>query len=134
MNSRIKVVIDTNVLVSALWSDNGNPVAILQLIPQTIVPYFNNEIFIEYIDVLNRPKFDFSSHKKTELLYRIEKYGEMIATEKSDIPMVDEADRKFYDAARASGAILITGNIKHYPAEKFIMTAKGFLEMEKSSR
>jgi hypothetical protein len=33
----------------------------------------------------------------------------------------------FYEAAKECGAILITGNIRHYPAEPFIKTAAEFL-------
>jgi len=38
MNDRRKVVIDTNVLVSALWSENGNPATIIKMIPGGIIP------------------------------------------------------------------------------------------------
>ena len=127
-----KVVIDTNVLVSALWSENGNPASIIQLIPQTITPVFSYEIFAEYLNVLNRPKFDFSPHKKKELLSKLMKYGEFVSPEKSDIPMADESDRIFYDAAKENGAILITGNDKHFPDEKHIMKPLEFLENDAS--
>jgi predicted nucleic acid-binding protein len=42
--------------------------------------------------------------------------------------MKDETDRKFYDTAKSSSATLITGNMKHYPAEPFIMTPADFIE------
>jgi hypothetical protein len=41
--------------------------------------------------------------------------------------MPDETDRKFYDVASACGALLITGNLKHYPSEPFIISPAGFL-------
>ena len=44
------------------------------------------------------------------------------------MPMPDETDRIFYDTAKASGAILITGNLKHFPSEPFIMKSAEFLE------
>jgi predicted nucleic acid-binding protein len=68
MMGRIKVFIDTNELVSALWSDNGNPSTIVKLMPHGIIPFFNQSIFEEYSDVLNRPKFVFSVNKRLELL------------------------------------------------------------------
>jgi len=37
-------------------------------------------------------------------------------------------DRKFYDVAKASHACLITGNIRHFPKEPFILTPAGFLK------
>ena len=128
MKNRIKVVLDTNVLVSALWSDNGNPAAIMKLIPAVLIPCFDHTIFLEYTQVLLRPKFDFSARRKEELLSRLKKYGEIVSPNKSDIHFLDESDRVFYDVAQASGAILITGNRRHYPAESFIMTPSDFLK------
>lgn len=127
MKDRVKVVIDTNVLVSALWSENGNSSTIIKLIPNGIVPFFNDSIFEEYVEVLNRPKFAFSANKRERLLVKMKEHGETVAAEKSDIPMSDETDRVFYDAAKASGATLITGNRKDYPDEPFIMTPAEFL-------
>jgi predicted nucleic acid-binding protein len=44
------------------------------------------------------------------------------------IDLPDEKDRIFYDTAKQRNAILITGNIKHFPEEDFIMSPKDFLE------
>ena len=127
MKDRVKVVIDTNVLVSALWSENGNSAAIVKLIPNGIVPVFNDSIFEEYAEVLKRPKFAFSAEKRESLLAKMREYGAAITPKKSDIPIPDETDRIFYDTAKASVAILITGNKKDYPDEPFILTPAEFL-------
>jgi putative PIN family toxin of toxin-antitoxin system len=128
MNSGIKVVLDTNVLVSALWTDSGKPATIIKLMPKIIIPCFNDAIFSEYNDVLNRPKFNFSDYNKKLLFSKIREYGEFNSPSKSVFPMRDESDRIFYDTAKASGAILITGNASDYPAEPFIMKPSDFLE------
>lgn len=123
-----KVIIDTNILVSALWLKNGNPNKIIGLIPEKIIiPYFCQEILKEYRKVLRRPKFDFSPLEVNKLLRELLLYGVEVDPVKSDIPFVEEGDRIFYDAARVSGAVLITGNIKHYPSETFIMAPNDFL-------
>ena len=44
------------------------------------------------------------------------------------ITLPDETDRKFYDTAKASEAVLITGKLKHYPADPLIMLPAAFLE------
>ena len=126
-----KVVIDTNVLVLALWSENGNSAEIMKMIPNDIIPYFSESVFEEYTEVLNRPKFTFSANKKEGLLAKIKEFGEAVTPEKSDIPMIDETDRVFYDTAVSSGAILITGNKKDYPNEPFILTPSEFLHKMK---
>ena len=132
MKEKIKVVFDTNVLVSALWSDVGNTAEIVELIPISIIPCFSDAILLEYTEVLNRPKFDFSEHKRNALFSQLNEYGELHSSNKSDILLPDESDRIFYDTAKASGAILITGNLKHYPKELFIMTPAEFLSKLKT--
>ena len=42
----------------------------------------------------------------------------------SDIPFADPADKKFYEVAKHCHALLITGNIKHFPNESFIKTVQ----------
>jgi hypothetical protein len=51
----------------------------------------------------------------------------MVTAETSNIVMADESDRKFFDAAQSCGAILITGNKKHYPPAPFVLTPAEFL-------
>ena len=55
-----KVVLDTNVLVSAFWSKQGNPYKILEMFFKgEITLHYNDEIIAEYNDVLNREKLVF---------------------------------------------------------------------------
>ena len=46
---------------------------------------------------------------------------------------IDAADRVFYDVAKASEAELITGNIKHYPKEPFIISPAAFMSSYKEN-
>lgn len=57
METKIYAVIDTNVIVSALFSISGqsNPAAIIRkVVDGTITPIFNEEILAEYKEVLSR--------------------------------------------------------------------------------
>lgn len=124
----VNVVLDTNVLVSALWSADGNPSHIVHMIPDgKIIPHFCIEILHEYKTVLSRPSFQFRSESVDELLERFVLFGRNVDSRKSDIPMPDESDRVFFDTAKNSGSTLITGNLKHYPNESFILTPVDFL-------
>lgn len=131
-----KVVIDTNILVSALWNPHGTPAKLLALMANNrLIPCYDAAIMLEYRVVLNRPKLNFSGHKVNEVLNEFVKRGLSVVVEQSNIPMVDESDRKFYDVFKACKAVLITGNMKHFPKESFILTAAEFLdavEQEKS--
>ena len=124
----INVVLDTNVLVSALWSANGNPSRIVHMIPNgIIIPHFCEEILLEYKIVLSRPAFHFQQNTIEELIGRLLLFGKNVDAAKSNMPLLDESDRVFYDTSKESGAILISGNLKHYPDESFIMTPADFL-------
>ncbi|MDR3002534.1 MAG: putative toxin-antitoxin system toxin component, PIN family [Fibromonadaceae bacterium] len=126
----IKVVIDTNVAVSSLLSDKGHPAHIINLVKSdSFIPYYNISIMEEYMRVLKYPKFNFKQQQIDGMLNLIKKRGvctERIST--SENKMIDETDRMFYDLHKAVGAILITGNAKHYPKEPSIMSPADFME------
>jgi putative PIN family toxin of toxin-antitoxin system len=128
----INVVIDTNILVSALWSEQGKPAKILTLIiNDLLIPCYNAAIIQEYKNVLARPRFTFHQKKDSVdiIIGKITTDGLSIVVQASSISFVDENDRVFYDVAKASGAYLITGNSKHYPSEPFILSPSQFLTL-----
>lgn len=126
----MKVVLDTNVLVSALINPKGMPTKILNLIlNERLTVLYDNRIMSEYIEVLSRKKFNFS-HEMVEPLIDFIKYeGEFIASEPLKTYFVDEDDKMFLEVAVSGNAeYLITGNTKHFPAENNIVTPKIFIE------
>lgn len=59
----IKAVIDTNVLVSALWTKNTESPTyriLIALLQGNFIALYNNEILDEYSEVLSRSKFKFA--------------------------------------------------------------------------
>ncbi|GHT99370.1 PIN domain-containing protein [Spirochaetia bacterium] len=123
-----RVVLDTNVLVSALWTPRGNPSTIIGLmLSGKIIPHFDYRIMAEYRNVLRRPKLSFPDNDVEELLAEIEHYGLYVAVKPSSIPMIDETDRKFFDVAKACEAFLITGNKRHYPQDSLVITPAEFI-------
>jgi putative PIN family toxin of toxin-antitoxin system len=125
----IKVVIDTNVIISAALSPLGNPSKIVELISsnENIQLYYSTEVISEYMEVLSRPRFNIAADEQARYLEKIKEKGVQISPTTSSIALPDESDRVFYDAAREVGAILITGNTKHYPNEPFVMTPAEFI-------
>ncbi|MDR3119931.1 MAG: putative toxin-antitoxin system toxin component, PIN family [Clostridiales bacterium] len=121
-------VLDTNVIVSALISPKGNAAVILGMITDNLLkPIYCQQILREYVDVLTRPRFGFPETRVKESLTLFEMFGVPVDPRKSDFLMIDESDRIFYDAAVASAAVLITGNLKHYPREPFVVSPADFL-------
>jgi putative PIN family toxin of toxin-antitoxin system len=122
------IVIDTNVLVSAMLSLNGKPAKILELVLDgNFIVCHSQEIIDEYKCVLARPKFCLDQIKVQLIIGSIEKDGISIVAQTSSIPFPDESDRIFYNVAKTSNSTLITGNTKHYPQEDFIVTPTEFL-------
>ncbi|GBU25425.1 hypothetical protein R83H12_02068 [Fibrobacteria bacterium R8-3-H12] len=130
----IKVVLDTNILVSSLITLKGNCSAILELaVERKILIFYSTEILNEYRRVLHHPKLSFAPSKIKMHINLILRKGVAMETEKSTIEMIDESDRKFYDLHKTANAILITGNIKHFPKENSIMKPADFLKYSKEN-
>lgn len=129
------VVIDTNVLVSSLMSRNGSPAKIVSMILRgELIPCYDFRIISEYKNVLKRPKFGFSLAEITSLLDWFEFGGFSVVAEPIDDKFIDESDKKFYEVAKSSGAILITGTLKHYPVDNQVLSVLDFLEKYKSGK
>ena len=128
----VKAVIDTNVVVSGLLSPFGNPpFLILQLIRNFEIALFvSDDILSEYERVLNYKKFETKiTRDEIKKVLHFLGGGININPLKSGIAFADETDRIFYDLAELSDSYLITGNLKHYPAEKNIVAPVKFLEI-----
>lgn len=127
------LVLDTNILVSALWQhlDRGNPARLLRLcIERRFELVYSAEIFREYEAVLSRPKFDFGASDVDAVLSMVRTFGYCAdpVTRGHASPLCsDPDDQKFYDAARGWDAILVTGNAKHYPEDQRVRTPGEFL-------
>ena len=127
----MRVVIDTNVLVSSLLTSQGKPARILSLaVNGKLIPLYDGRILAEYRQVLFRRKFGFSPSMVEPLLDYLEHEGEAVSAEPFSGPFPDEDDRKFYEVAVSGGAeALITGNTPHFPAVKLVRTPAQFLTL-----
>ncbi|MCL2207243.1 MAG: putative toxin-antitoxin system toxin component, PIN family [Fibromonadales bacterium] len=124
----IKVVLDTNVFVSSLIGGKGNCAAIIKLVvTQKLQLYYSAEILAECKRVFDYARLAFTARQTKPLLNIILNQGIIFEPEKSAIKINDEDDRAFYDAAKQSDSLLITGNLKHYPKEDFIINPADFL-------
>lgn len=116
------VVVDTNILVSAFWSRNGNPAKIIGLIQNRIItPCYDYRILEEYEEVLSRARFGFDEWEINDFLSQIKDDGISVVAQAVDIPFVDESDKKFYEVAKSCNAKLITGNIRHFPPDDILV-------------
>lgn len=136
-DERIYAVIDTNVLVSALYSkdNNSNPAIVIeQVLVNNIIPLFNDVIIKEYKEVLSRSKFNFPEELINELLGSFISNGQLISSKKvlNEI-FPDPKDTVFYEVRMAvDDSFLVTGNIKHFPKKPFVITPAEMVSLLKA--
>lgn len=133
----LRVVVDTNVIMSALLKPESKPDLILSLIlsEDFLRLYLSDEIFAEYQRVSSYGRFKALDGRKVNLLLnQLKRQAEWVATHTFVKAALDEDDNRFLECAlKAKAHFLITGNIKHYPAGKFhytrIVTPNEFLDI-----
>ena len=127
----MRLVLDTNVIISAFINPGGKPSQILKMVlGREAELCYNTTILTEYESVMFRPKF--SGKIETGIIRHfiniIRNIGFSYDPAHSVIKLTDESDRIFYDTAKGSGSLLISGNIKHFPKEPFIIPPADFLK------
>ena len=112
----MRLVVDTNVLVSALLTPSGIPARLLERIQaggHTLL--FDARITDEYHRVLNRPEFSFSPVAVAELLSAVQTSGVEVDALPLEVRLPDSDDLAFLEVATAGLAdALITGNARHF--------------------
>jgi putative PIN family toxin of toxin-antitoxin system len=127
-------VIDTNVLVSAMLKWQSVPGNILGFaFSGTIIPVLNEEIVAEYREVLMRDKFHFTQEIVDDVIHALEDQGEYIDIANMEYELPDPKDVVFYaivmEKRKDEDAYLITGNIKHFPQESFVVTPREMMSI-----
>ena len=113
----MRVVLDTNILVSACWKPDGLESQVVNdAIAGTITACVSAEILAEYRDVLSRRKLAALSSRAAELLINLERAALFVETGNQVNASIDDDDNRFLECAEAAAAdYLITGNLRHYP-------------------
>lgn len=131
----MKIVLDTNILVSGLLQPFGPSGQIVRLVAAgELVLCHDSRILAEYREVLLRKKFRFDPERVEILMEEIRAGGLPVAARPLAIRLPDPDDEPFLEIALASGAqCLVTGNIKHYPADARhgveVISPRSFIEL-----
>ena len=128
------VVVDTNVIVSSILKKNSIPHEVVDhALHGKIIPLFDEKILAEYKDVLSRKKFSFPQDMIEKLLNDIIARGKLIDAKDFDEVLPDPKDKIFYcvlmTAREEVDAYLVTGNLKHFSKEIFIVTPRELLDI-----
>lgn len=116
----MRLVIDTNVLISALLHPGRVPDLVLEAVRlRPALVLYDTRIVAEYRSVLARPKFAFGPARVEALISSLIEAGQDLgAIDAWPGALIDDDDRMFVEVAVAGRAdVLLTGNAKHYPRD-----------------
>jgi putative PIN family toxin of toxin-antitoxin system len=130
----IRVVVDTNVIVSALLRSGGLPEAVFNLaMVGEIILLVSEPVLAEYEEVLRRPRLKIDSAKVTDAMVRIRAVGSLLVPTQRVTAASDPDDNIFLECAQAGNAeYLVTGNVRDFPEtwqRTRILTPREFVEM-----
>jgi putative PIN family toxin of toxin-antitoxin system len=131
----IRLVIDTNVFISALLQPQGPPAQVLlaALAGTNLELCVSAEIYAEYEEVLRRPRFKRTEQEIPEALAAVREKSLWVKPTLRIRACCDPDDDVFLECAQAARAhYLVTGNLRHFPAlwaETDIVTARQFMDV-----
>ena len=130
----IRVVLDTNILISALLTPQGVPAQIFLMVllePEAQL-CVSGDIYAEYEEVIRRPRLHRSDSEIEATLRTIREKGLWVKPTEQVRACSDPEDDIFLECAQAAEAhYLVTGNRKDFPAawgRTQILTARQFLD------
>ncbi len=125
----LRVVVDTNVIVSGLLSDLSPPAVVVNMILNSeVLLVYCDFILFEYREVLKRKRFGFDPNWVDWFVSFLEASGERVYPTEAKGSFPDEGDEVFYETAITADAdFLITGNKKHFPKRRWIVSPREFL-------
>jgi len=135
----LRIVLDTNVLVSGLLSPFGSPGEIVRMVSAGAIRLcVDARLLTEYEQVLLRPRFGFDPAAVAALIDYIDVTSDKVASAPLGVRLPDPDDEAFLEVAVASGAeYLVTGNLAHFPCEVCagvsVVPPAGFVEAYRST-
>jgi putative PIN family toxin of toxin-antitoxin system len=130
----IRVVLDTNIIVSALLQPLGPPAQVFLLaLGGSVQLCISGNVFAEYEEVIHRPRLRRAESVTAAALHAIRETGLWVRPTATVQACADPDDDIFLECAQAAEAnYLVTGNIKDFPPawlDTRVVTARRFLEI-----
>lgn len=130
----LRLVLDTNVIVSAALTPDGLPRAVLTLAStKPAKMYVSEPILDEYRQVLARPEIKIRPGVRNQFLQLIRSRARIVRPRRVAQLIKDPDDTKFLECAGAARAdYLVTGNSTHFPAfwkKTKVVTPREFVDV-----
>ena len=113
----LRLVIDTNVVVSAALKPEGlQRTVVLLAMAKLALWYVSEAILSEYAVVLARSEFRIRKNLRQQLIQLIKNHSRLVTPSRSIRVTSDPSDNIFVECADAARAdYLVTGNKRHFP-------------------
>ena len=131
----MRVVLDTNVLVSGLLKSDGNERRVLRLglAARRITVLLSPAIMLEYEAVLARPRLRLTASEVSQTLHALRAAATWVEPAFTLQVTKDEPDNRFLECAVAGqAAYIVTGNARHFPRHYkgiWVVQARRLLEL-----
>jgi len=130
----IRVVLDTNIVVSASLKEEGREAAVLSLaLTGNLSLHVSEAILTEYEEVLHRKKFRLSPGRVDRLLDLIRRESTLVMPSHVLSISPHEPDNRLLECAEEAQAdYLVTGNKRHFPKRwkgTLVVNARELLEL-----
>jgi putative PIN family toxin of toxin-antitoxin system len=130
----IRVVLDTNVIVSALLVPHGTQASVLLLaLLGHIALYVSRSVLNEYEEVLRRPRLKLQPKSIDAALASIRRVAHLVEPTQTVSISSHESDNRFLECAQTAEAnYIVTGNTRHFPqrhGETRTVTGRQFLDI-----
>jgi putative PIN family toxin of toxin-antitoxin system len=112
----MRVVLDTNILVSALMKPEGREALVfLPAVRGQLEMCVSPAVLAEYKEVLHRPKLKLQPHEIENALKNVGKAARLVHPVHTLKISHHDSDNRFYECAEAAHAdFIVTGNTKHF--------------------
>jgi putative PIN family toxin of toxin-antitoxin system len=111
----VRVVLDTNVLVSGLLTPLGPPGRIVDLVlAGHVTLVVDDRVLAEYSDVRRRSRFGFNPGDVSALLEFLAAEAERVIPPPLAVALPDADDLPFLEVAATAAVSLVTGNPRHF--------------------
>ena len=115
----MRVVLDTNVLISACWSPGGLEGRLVTLVLEgQLTACVTEAVMAEYREVAQRPKFATRAVCFERTIAGLERIAAVAIPGEPTTVATDPDDNRLLECAGGAAARwLITGNLRHFPGE-----------------
>jgi uncharacterized protein len=114
----LRVVLDTNVVVSGLLHQKGAPAAIDAATSKQFRCYISESLLDEYREVLTRDYLGLDQHRAARFIGDVREVAIFVVPRKKVAVARDPDDDRVVECALEAGAdFIVTGNIRDFPAQ-----------------